>query len=259
MRWWPLVLVFLVAPVRAQEAPSEAVEVALWVNGHGPILPSEWRERLLPAARRSLGRLHRHWRPLPAAEVARIEAEADRRAATDHDLTFADVLEEHHPGAHAFVLDASCSDDECSVRGVSQLQDGAHRTFGRTLSVRAWARALGEPPEDVRIGVGRGVGGQGLRVRESLGDWSDESRAQAEQALRELPWPSACAPARMTVLDLVVEVTRDGSVGEVGASHGSRWMRRCLEGEVTQAIATGTFGRARGPRRLLLLAIGRPE
>ncbi|MBO6936629.1 MAG: hypothetical protein JJ863_16775 [Deltaproteobacteria bacterium] len=258
MRWLPLLLVLLVTPVRAQDADPEPVTVALWVSGYGPILPSEWREHLLPAARRSLGRLHDHWRMLSAAEVARIEADADRRAESDSTVTFAAVLAEHHPGAKAFALDARCGDDECYVRGVSELEDGAHWTFPRTLSVRRWTRALGEVPENVRIGVGRGVGGSGLMVSNAFGSWTDESRAQATEKVRALPWPEACAPERSVILDLVVEVKADGSVGEVGASGSTRHMRRCLERALGESLPAGSFARQPGNRRLLLLAISRP-
>ncbi len=256
MRWLPVLLALLVAPVRAQDAPTEPVTVAVRVTGYGPILPSEWRERLLPAARRSLGALHGHWRQLSAAQVAELEVEADRRSQTDASVTFAAVLEERHPGAKSFALDASCGDDECFVRGVSELEDGAHWTFPHTLSVRRWARALGEAPENVRIGVGRGVGGRGLMLRRALGAWSDAERTRATEQIRALPWPAACAPGERAIVDLIVEVTSDGGIGEVGASGSTRQMRRCLERELAAAITSGTLGRNPRPRRMQLLAIG---
>jgi hypothetical protein len=233
--------------VDVDSAPAVAVVAA----SRGPLVPSEWRDQLLPAARARIARMRPTWRIFDATETTAVELERDRLSERcGSEASLSRVLRALHHNATVVWVVPDCGEQGCSLSMRAEDADFRGRwTLRRSARVADWVRALRAEPSLVLHGRGGG-GVQSTSPFVLVDHFGSLDRARASGAIEDIAWPACAGSDRY--IEVVLDLAADGSVREAGAGSRSPALARCLETELPPALGPSTFARGRGLRRLVL-------
>lgn len=237
--------------VDAENAPAIAVVVV----GYGPLVPSEWRDEVLPAARRTLARMRPGWRILDAAETRVAEDEAALHSARCGGHALQRTLRARFGNATTVRLLPHCDEDRCIVRLFGDdIELHGLWTLPRSASARAFARALARAPAPRAVGLGGGGhgGDTPFVLADRFGTWRPTGLDAARAIAGALAWPGECSE---DFAEAVIDVAANGALREIGA-WSSDGASPCIEAALARMLQGTRFDVGRGVRRLVLE--GRP-
>ncbi|MGM0575949.1 MAG: hypothetical protein ACQEXJ_09495 [Myxococcota bacterium] len=222
--------------------------VALVVEKHGPLLPSEWREVVLPAARRTFAEAHPDWDILDADDMRRLRRDLEaHRATCGADFPPGALLRQRDPNSVVVRLLATCLSD-CTL-GFFSDEGGFGGTWRPPASPNPhdWARVVSKPWSGP-VGFGGG-GARGFAMRHAVGSWEPEEANAARQRLRSIPWPEACRHAKWT--SVLLDVAPSGEVAEIVVDQDGHEVSECLRRALRERLSGTPFPAGEGTRRIL--------